>query len=58
MIEFWHIPELMAHLEDDLDFCLHSLLLLRNDSIKHRKHNKTFVKKISSMLYRVKRNSK
>ena len=43
--EFWRIPEVMPHLEDDL--CLettYSLLLLGNDSLRktsYHKHNKT-----------------
>ena len=44
-IEFWHTPELMAHLEDDLYFYItHSLLLIKNDSIEktlYHEHNKT-----------------
>ena len=33
--EFYHIPELMVHLENDLYFqATHSLLLLRNKSIR------------------------
>ena len=34
--EFWHIPELMAHFEDDLYFRQLSFLLLKNDSIKKK----------------------
>ena len=40
-IEFCRIPELMAYLEDDMSFeTIHSLLLLKNDSISKQKHNK------------------
>ena len=34
-MEFWYIPELLAHLEDDLYYYIaHSFLLPRNDSIR------------------------